>query len=142
MSLHVPYEAVFYGSIAIYMNKGTDSDGDSGIDLSLKRHKLCSKNSLAPKLRKFSGTSSLGITGHNAKMPLSSPRIAADISRLTPPTEDDIGQSEESVDLTSLSQPSSSSIASQSQHSSCISNKEISFEAAKQPKVMTGNQRM
>ena len=142
LSLHVLNEAVFSGSITIYMNIGTDSDGDSGIDLSLKRHKLGSKNSLAPKLRKFSGTLSLRITGHNAKMPLPSPRTAADISRLTPPTEDDIDQSEESIDLTSLSQPSSSSIASQSQHTLYLSKNENSFEATKQSKVMREDQRM
>ena len=141
-SLICLYEAAFYGSTTIYLNIGTDSDGDSGIDLSLKRHKLGSKNSLAPKLRKFSGTSSLRITGHNAKMPLSSPRIAADISRLTPPTEDDIDQSEESIDLTSLSQRSSSPIASQLQHTLCISKTDNSYEATEQSKLMREDQLM
>lgn len=96
---------------------GTDSDGDSGIDLSLKRHKLGTKNSLAPKLRKFNGTSSLRLNkqSHELSFPMASSRATVEIARLTPPAEDAIDKSEDSVDTTSLSQPSISSLSSQSQ---------------------------
>ncbi|KAF6039978.1 hypothetical protein EB796_001665 [Bugula neritina] len=55
----------------VQRKSGTDSDGDSGIDLSLKRSTLGTENSLTPKLRKYD--SALPLTVNYA--PLSTPQL-------------------------------------------------------------------
>ena len=110
------YLRFFFSSTCCFLQVGTDSDGDSGIDLSVKHSRRSSTNSLVPKLKKF-GRESLDGKASNSNLhnqPLSLSIIGTN-------------QSKPLDNLVDQSKPSSSSSLTphdeSSQHSSATSPK-------------------